>query len=111
MRRGLKLHFGNSGVDYHDPKHIEQLRRVLRAANDYRMPIVVHMRASITQKLPYGRDEARIFLNELLPAAPDVPSRSRISLGRDRGDQAQQALERIHLLLEHHVSLEIMKTL
>jgi uncharacterized protein len=26
----------------------------------------------VTQKLPYGRDEALIFLNELLPAAPDV---------------------------------------
>jgi predicted TIM-barrel fold metal-dependent hydrolase len=37
------------------------------------MAIVVHMRATISEKLPYGADEARIFLNELLPAAPDVP--------------------------------------
>jgi predicted TIM-barrel fold metal-dependent hydrolase len=36
------------------------------------MTMVVHARASVTQKLPYGRDEALIFLNELLPAAPDV---------------------------------------
>jgi len=72
LRRGLKLHFGNSVVDYHNPAHIEQVRRVFRAANVHRMAIVVHMRASVTQKLPYGRDEARIFLNELLPAAPDV---------------------------------------
>ena len=72
LRNGLKLHFGNSVVDYHDPQHIEQVKRVFRAANGYRMPIVVHMRASVTAKLPYGRDEALIFLNELVPAAPDV---------------------------------------
>ena len=36
------------------------------------MGIVVHLRASETQNLPYGREEARIFLDELLPAAPDV---------------------------------------
>ena len=72
LRNGLKLHFGNSVVDYHNPEHIEQLKRVFRAANGYRMPIVVHMRASVTAKLPYGRDEALIFLNEVVPAAPDV---------------------------------------
>lgn len=70
---GLKLHFGNSVVDYHNPQHIEQVRRVLSAANGYHMPIVVHMRATISEKLPYGRDEALIFLTEMLPAAPDVP--------------------------------------
>ena len=72
LRRGLKLHFGNSVVDFHNPRHIEQVRRVFRAANGYRMAIVAHLRASVTQKLPYGRDEALIFLNELMPAAPDV---------------------------------------
>ena len=72
LRNGLKLHFGNSVVDYHNPQHIEQVKRVFRAANGYRMPIVVHMRASLTAKLPYGRDEALIFLNEFVPAAPDV---------------------------------------
>lgn len=72
LHYGLKLHFGNSAVDYHSAQHTEQLRRVFHAANDYRMPIVIHMRASISQKMAYGRDEARIFLNDILPAAPDV---------------------------------------
>jgi len=72
LRNGLKLHFGNSMVDYHNPQHIEQLRRVFRAANEYRMPIVVHMRATLNPRMPYGRDEARIFLDELVPAAPEV---------------------------------------
>ena len=73
LRRGLKLHIGNSSVDYHDPQHMAQLRRVFAAANAHRMAIVVHMRASINNKLPYGAAEARTFLNEILPAAPDVP--------------------------------------
>jgi predicted TIM-barrel fold metal-dependent hydrolase len=72
LRRGVKLHFGNSVVNYHDPMHIEQVRRVFRAANDHRMAIVVHLRASVTQGMTFGRDEASVFLNELLPAAPDV---------------------------------------
>jgi len=46
LRHGLKLHFGNSAVNYHNPEHVEQVRRVFRAATDLRMPIVVHMRAS-----------------------------------------------------------------
>jgi glyoxylase-like metal-dependent hydrolase (beta-lactamase superfamily II)/predicted TIM-barrel fold metal-dependent hydrolase len=73
LRHGLKLHFGNSIVDYHNAQHVERLRRVFRAANEYRMPIVVHMRASISRKVAYGRDEARVFLNEIVAAAPDVP--------------------------------------
>ena len=73
LRRGLKLHFGNSGVDYSDAQHVERLRGVFRAANSYRMAIVVHMRASFGQMLPYGKDAALVLLNELVPAAPDVP--------------------------------------
>ncbi|MGH9385819.1 MAG: amidohydrolase family protein [Vicinamibacterales bacterium] len=71
LARGLKLHFGNSFVEYHNPQHIEQVKRVFRAANGYGMAIVVHMRANTSQKM--GREEALVFLNELLPAAPDVP--------------------------------------
>jgi uncharacterized protein len=73
LRRGLKLHFGNSVVDYHNPAHIDQVRRVFRAANDHGMAIIVHIRPSLTQRAQYGREEALIFLNEILPAAPDVP--------------------------------------
>jgi hypothetical protein len=46
-RRGLKLHIANSRVDYHNPEHVERLRRLFAAANGYRMAIVVHMRTSI----------------------------------------------------------------
>ncbi len=70
---GLKLHFGNSDVDLDNPANVKQLRRVFRAANQHRMAIVVHMRSSVTRKRPYGAAQARVFLHEILPAAPDVP--------------------------------------
>ncbi|GJQ20420.1 MAG: hypothetical protein HBSIN02_07750 [Bacteroidia bacterium] len=70
---GLKLHFGNSDVDLDNPHHVEQVRKVLRAANDFRMAIVVHLRTSFDMKRKYGAPQARVFLNELLSAAPDVP--------------------------------------
>jgi predicted TIM-barrel fold metal-dependent hydrolase len=70
LRRGLKLHFGNSFVDYHNAAHVEQVKRIFQAANGYGMAIVVHMRANTSQ--PMGRAEALVFLNEFLPAAPDV---------------------------------------
>lgn len=73
LHYGLKLHFGNSDIDLGNPQHIQRLRHVFREANKYRMAIIVHMRSSVTLRRPYGADQARIFLNELLPLAPDVP--------------------------------------
>jgi len=96
LRRGLKLHIGNSGVDYHNQQHIEQLRRVFRAANDNRMPIVIHLRASYSQQLAYGADEARIFLHELVPAAPDVIIQiAHLAGGGAPGDAAAQEALRV----------------
>jgi uncharacterized protein len=71
--RGIKLHFGNSDVQLDEPAHVERLRQVFRAANEHGMAIVVHMRASISRKRPYGAAQARIFLERLLPLAADVP--------------------------------------
>jgi predicted TIM-barrel fold metal-dependent hydrolase len=73
LRRGIKLHFGNSDVQLDDLAHVEQLRRVFRAANEHGMAIVVHLRASISKERPYGAAQARVFLEHLLPLAPDVP--------------------------------------
>jgi uncharacterized protein len=95
LQRGVKMHFGNSEVDYTNAQHIEQLRRVFRAANGYGMAIVVHMRASFSRRLPYGRDAAVVFLNELVPAAPDVMIQvAHLAGGGGPGDAlAQQALD------------------
>ena len=89
LRFGLKLHFGNSVVDSHNADHIAQLRRVFRAANDNRMPIVVHMRSSFSRRLPYGEAEGRIFLDSLLASAPDVVVQvAHLAGGSDYTDMA-----------------------
>ncbi|HET9295129.1 MAG TPA: amidohydrolase family protein [Gemmatimonadales bacterium] len=73
LRHGLKLHFGNSDVDLDNPENVAQVRRVFEAANRHRMAIVVHLRTSLDLGRRFGADAARVFLAELLPAAPDVP--------------------------------------
>ena len=73
LHYGLKLHFGNSDVDLDNPANVALVKKVFEAANGYRMPIVVHMHTSIDKHRKYGAHEARVFLDELLPAAPDVP--------------------------------------
>ena len=72
LRHGIKLHFGSSDVQTEIPEHLEKLKKVFQAANARRMAIVVHMRASISKKRPYGPEQARAFL-ELLSVAPDIP--------------------------------------
>jgi uncharacterized protein len=73
LRHGLKLHFGNSDVDLDNPDNVAQVRRTFEAANRYGMPIVAHMRTSLDLQRRYGADQARVFLTELLSAAPDIP--------------------------------------
>ena len=73
LRRGIKLHFGNSDVDLDNPQHVNQLRRVFRAANEHGMAVVLHLHPSITRKRPYGAKQALIFLNDVLPSASNVP--------------------------------------
>jgi predicted TIM-barrel fold metal-dependent hydrolase len=70
---GLKLHLGNSDVDLTNPAHVTQLRRIFRAANEHRLAVVIHLRPSVSKRRPYGAGEARVFLSEVLPEAPDIP--------------------------------------
>jgi len=72
LRSGLKLHFGNSDVDVENAAHVDRLRAVFRVANDHRMAIVVHMRPTISRQRPYGAPQARAFLTNILPSAPDI---------------------------------------
>src|SRR5207249_9333537 len=60
----------NSDVDLRKADDVAQLRRVFRAANQHRLAIVVHMRP---RREPYGREDAELFLREVLPEAPDIP--------------------------------------
>ncbi|TFW20791.1 hypothetical protein E4L96_09820 [Massilia arenosa] len=72
LKYGIKLHVGNSDVQFDNPVHVARLYQVFAAANAKHMAIVIHMRASLSQKRPYGAAQARTFLEKILPAAPDV---------------------------------------
>lgn len=72
LRAGLKLHFGSSDVDVLNPQHVERLRAVFRAANAQDMAMVVHLRPTATLQRPYGAAQARAFIDNVLPSAPDV---------------------------------------
>jgi len=68
--KGIKLHFGNSGVDVRNPEHVEKLRKVFAAANARHLAIVAHL---WTLDKRYGREDAQVLLDKILPAAPGVP--------------------------------------
>src|SRR5215218_4049760 len=72
LSRGIKMHFGNSDVQLENPAHIEKLKAVFRAANANRMSMVIHMRASISLGRPYGPEQARAFLEQLMPLAINI---------------------------------------
>ena len=105
LRRGIKLHFGNSDVQLEKPEHVAQLQRVFRAANAHHMAIVVHLRASISRKRPYGAQQARIFLEQLLPAAPNVTVQIAHLAGSGPGyadPPADSAMAVLADAVEHH---------
>lgn len=70
--QGLKLHIGNSGVNVREPAHVARLREVFALANRLDAAIVIHARPRGSMNIPYGREDATIFLEQVLPAAPDV---------------------------------------
>lgn len=67
--KGLKLHFGGALLDFKSPEQVAQVRRVMEKANQFRLPLIIHVRSSEG----YGREEAGIFLHQLVAAAPEVP--------------------------------------
>ncbi|MBM3812995.1 MAG: hypothetical protein FJW20_15345 [Acidimicrobiia bacterium] len=94
LRRGLKLHFGNSDVELDKPGHVEQMRRVFAAANRHRMAIVAHIRPNIDHGRPWGERQARVFLESVLPEAKDVVVQVAhlASAGRYEDEGVDQAL-------------------
>ena len=69
--KGMKLHFGNSGVDVKNPEHVEKLRRLFTAADRHGLAIVAHVMPRNAGD--YGAEHSRILLEQILPAAPNVP--------------------------------------
>jgi predicted TIM-barrel fold metal-dependent hydrolase len=67
--KGLKLHLNGAQLDFQSPGEVAKVRRVMEAANTSRLPMIIHVRS----KPWYGREDAEVFLHQLLAAAPDVP--------------------------------------
>lgn len=67
--KALKLHFNASEVDFANPQHVASVRQAFATANRLRLPIVAHLQS----RTGYGASQARTFLDEILPEAPDVP--------------------------------------
>lgn len=67
---GLKPHLGNSDVSLRDSAELARLREVFARANERGLAIVVHLGG---RSPDFGAEDAEAFLNEVLPAAPDVP--------------------------------------
>jgi predicted TIM-barrel fold metal-dependent hydrolase len=72
LRTGLKLHFGNSDVQLDDPEHVAKVKAVFARANAVGMAIAVHLHGSVNRQRPHGARQATTFLEQLLPAAPDI---------------------------------------
>jgi uncharacterized protein len=73
LRHGLKMQFGNSRVNLRVAEHVAQLRRVFAAANERQMPIVVHVWTGDDEVAnPFDGRDARTFIDEVLPMAPDI---------------------------------------
>ena len=68
---GIKMHFGNSRVDMRKPEHAAKVRDVFAAANRAKLAIVTHL-WTIGDYEEKAGEHARAFLDQALPAAPDV---------------------------------------
>jgi predicted TIM-barrel fold metal-dependent hydrolase len=68
--RGLKLHLANSGVSLRNSAHATRMEEVFKLANKLRIPIVVHLRSRSGSA--YGAEDARLFIDKLLPHARDI---------------------------------------
>ncbi|HEX9982926.1 MAG TPA: amidohydrolase family protein [Thermoanaerobaculia bacterium] len=67
---GIKLHFGNAGVTLRDAVHLARMQQVFALAQRLRAPVLVHMRARGGTN--YGAEDAQLFLDQIVPKAPDI---------------------------------------
>jgi len=71
LRGGLKLHLAASRFQFENSGEVRQLQEVFREANRLRMPILIHLHPD-DEKWD-GRRDAQVFLEQVLPLAPDIP--------------------------------------
>lgn len=68
--RGIKLHLGNSGISLRNDAHLARIQQIFALAQRKSAAVLVHMRARGGTN--YGAEDAQIFLDRLVAAAPDI---------------------------------------
>jgi predicted TIM-barrel fold metal-dependent hydrolase len=68
--KGIKLHFGNSGMTLRDTAHATRLAEVFALAERLAAPVLVHMRARGGRN--FGAEDGRLFLDRLVAVAPSI---------------------------------------
>lgn len=68
--KGIKLHFGNAGISLRNADHLARIQRVFSLAQRLRVPVLVHMRAR--GGTSYGEEDARLFIEKVIPKSPDI---------------------------------------
>lgn len=66
--RGVKLHFGNSGVSLRDAGQLARMVALFSLIGRAKVPVLVHMRARGGEN--FGAPDARLFIDSLLPLTP-----------------------------------------
>jgi hypothetical protein len=64
------MHLTASGVDLRSDRDVAALAAVFRAANQARFALVIHLR---TQRMDYGASDIQRFIEDVLPAAGNMP--------------------------------------
>ena len=67
---GIKLHFGNAGITLRDAAHLARMQEVFALAQRRGAAVLVHMRARGGTN--YGAEDAQLFLDKIVAAAPDI---------------------------------------
>lgn len=67
---GIKMHLGNAGVTLRDSAHLARMQEVFALAQRRRAPVLIHMRARGGTN--YGAEDAKLFLEKIVPTAPDI---------------------------------------
>src|SRR5688572_8008112 len=67
---GIKIHLGNAGMSLRDPGHLARIQQLFALAERRRASVLVHMRARGGTN--YGAEDAQIFLDKVVPAAPGI---------------------------------------
>jgi predicted TIM-barrel fold metal-dependent hydrolase len=86
--KAMKLNFGDSGVSFDNPEHMEKVNRFFKAANENRIAIIVHLEPGRF----YGPKEVEFFLNRIASQAPDITIQLAHLAGNGPGITSPEAL-------------------